>query len=37
MAGGAELNLVDGVVKSGCVKRFAPSEFGIDYIQAKEK
>jgi len=32
----AQLNLIDGAVASGTVKRFAPSEFGLDYLQNKK-
>jgi len=32
----AQLNLIDGAVQSGTVKRFAPSEFGLDYLQNKK-
>ncbi|KAF2492376.1 NAD(P)-binding protein [Lophium mytilinum] len=32
----AQLNLVEGAVQSGTVKRFAPSEFGLDYVQNKK-
>jgi hypothetical protein len=33
----AQLNLIDGAVASGTVKRFAPSEFGLDYVQNKKE
>jgi len=33
----AQLNLIDGAVQSGTVKRFAPSEFGLDYYQNKKE
>ncbi|OCK84255.1 NAD(P)-binding protein [Lepidopterella palustris CBS 459.81] len=33
----AQLNLIEGAVQSGTVRRFAPSEFGIDYVEAKRQ
>lgn len=30
----AQLNLIDGAVQAGTVSRFAPSEFGLDYVEA---
>lgn len=30
----SQLNLIEAAEKSGTVKRFAPSEFGIDYMEA---
>ncbi len=33
----AQMNLIDGASQSGTVKRFAPSEFAIDYVEAKKK
>lgn len=30
-SGVAQLNLIDGCISAGCVKRFLPSEFGADY------
>ena len=32
----AQLNLIEAAEKSGTVKRFAPSEFGIDNMEAHE-
>ncbi|KAM5371253.1 hypothetical protein ACJZ2D_008173 [Fusarium nematophilum] len=32
----AQLNLIDGATKSTTVRRFAPSEFGIDYMAASK-
>jgi len=32
----AQGNLIDGAVLSGTVKRFAPSEFGLDYVWCKK-
>ncbi|KAL6401342.1 hypothetical protein AUP68_15211 [Ilyonectria robusta] len=32
----AQLNLIEGAVKSTTVRRFAPSEFGIDYMVASK-
>ena len=33
----AQLHLIEGAAKSGSVVRFAPSEFGIDYIEAAKQ
>lgn len=33
----AQLNLIQGSIQSGTVRRFSPSEFGIDYVAAREK
>lgn len=33
-AGTAQLNLIDGAALSATVRRFAPSEFGLDYLEA---
>jgi hypothetical protein len=30
----SQLNLIDGAARSTTVRRFAPSEFGIDYLEA---
>lgn len=32
----AQLNLINGATKSTTVRRFAPSEFGIDYMAASK-
>jgi hypothetical protein len=32
-----QLNLIEGAVNSGTVKRFAPSEWGIDYVEAQKQ
>lgn len=32
-ASDAQLNLIEGVGKAPTVKRFAPSEFGLDYLE----
>lgn len=32
----SQLNLIDAAEKSGTVKRFAPSEFGIDCMEARK-
>ncbi|KAM5356921.1 hypothetical protein ACJ41O_003567 [Fusarium nematophilum] len=33
----AQMNLIEGAERSGTVKRFAPSEFGIDYVEAAKQ
>lgn len=33
----AQMHLIDAAVQSGTVKRFAPSEFAIDYVEAQQK
>ncbi|RDH26770.1 NAD(P)-binding protein [Aspergillus welwitschiae] len=33
----AQLNLIDGAARSGTVTRFAPSEFGWDYVEAENQ
>jgi len=33
----AQLNLIDGAVLSGTVTRFAPSDFGMDYVEAEKQ
>jgi hypothetical protein len=33
----AQINLIKGAAKAGTVTRFAPSEFGLDYIKARDK
>jgi hypothetical protein len=30
----SQMNLIDGAERSGTVKRFAPSEFAVDYVAA---
>jgi hypothetical protein len=32
----SQLNLIEAAEKSGTVKRFAPSEFGVDYVEARK-
>jgi 3-keto-L-gulonate-6-phosphate decarboxylase len=33
----AQLDLIDAAIQAQTVKRFAPSHFGVDYVEAKKQ